>query len=372
MLIASAAQAQTAYTAAASEFCVYLSWNASTGATGYNVYRDPGTGYVELTASPVSGLNYLDCSVSAETSYTYAVTAVNSNGESTKSAPVTIALPFYDAQGVQTAAKASQTDVLTGSYLVASLTQYRPSQAESLPLDASLTVQFSGSDPVSISTDENLAGSFSIAQAASYVQLQSESFSLSDNAGTSSGELAPPIWLTVTQTAGASVLVWRVSPSLNTTAQRLYRSQQSGQGYQLLATLLPSAETYFDPTVAQGQSYYYVVTAVSGSAESSFSNQAFTVAQSGVAAPRWLIVIASPSGATLVWRHSETVGVTSQTLYRSNAFGGPYTAIATIDPDTQSIQDTTVVTGQTYYYVVAAAVDQIVSPNSNEVRTTIP
>jgi Fibronectin type III domain len=60
-----------------------LSWSASTGATGYNVYQN-GT-----KVSSVTGTSATIAGLAASTSFTFAVTATNSAGESAKSASVT-------------------------------------------------------------------------------------------------------------------------------------------------------------------------------------------------------------------------------------------------------------------------------------------
>jgi hypothetical protein len=63
---------------------VSLSWNASSGATGYNVYQgSTKVASVAGTSATVSGL-------AAATSYTFSVTAANSAGESAHSASVTV------------------------------------------------------------------------------------------------------------------------------------------------------------------------------------------------------------------------------------------------------------------------------------------
>ncbi|MFI8072799.1 chitinase [Streptomyces sp. NPDC086033] len=62
---------------------VSLSWNAVSGATGYNVYRN-GT---KVTA--VTGASATVAGLAASTSYSFQVTAVNSAGESVKSGAVT-------------------------------------------------------------------------------------------------------------------------------------------------------------------------------------------------------------------------------------------------------------------------------------------
>ncbi len=64
---------------------VTLSWTAESGASSYNVYRN-GT---KVNGSPVTTNGYTDSGLAASTSYTYAVTAVNSSGESAQSPTVT-------------------------------------------------------------------------------------------------------------------------------------------------------------------------------------------------------------------------------------------------------------------------------------------
>jgi hypothetical protein len=76
---------------------VALSWNPSpsSGVVGYYVYRAIGTGgYTRLVTSPVSGLSYTDTTAVAETTYLYAVTAVEASGtESNYSTPVSATVP---------------------------------------------------------------------------------------------------------------------------------------------------------------------------------------------------------------------------------------------------------------------------------------
>jgi poly(3-hydroxybutyrate) depolymerase len=62
-----------------------LSWGASAGATSYNVYRNGA----KANSSAVTTTSYTDSGLSASTTYTYAVTAVSSAGESGTSNQVT-------------------------------------------------------------------------------------------------------------------------------------------------------------------------------------------------------------------------------------------------------------------------------------------
>jgi hypothetical protein len=83
--------------------------------------------------------------------------------------------------------------------------------------------------------------------------------------------------LTGTGTVAHSVtLNWNASTSSNVTGYKVYRGTTSGGPYALLSA--PGKVTSAtDNNVTSGATYYYVVTAVSSSAESSYSNQAKAV-----------------------------------------------------------------------------------------------
>lgn len=65
-----------------------LTWNEAPGATGYRVYRSTAwAGPYTALAAPVAGLTYTDASAQNNTSYYYAVAAVNASGEGLRSLP---------------------------------------------------------------------------------------------------------------------------------------------------------------------------------------------------------------------------------------------------------------------------------------------
>ena len=73
---------------------VSLTWNASTGATGYNVYRSTTSGfYTTALASNVATTSYTDTTVSNGTHYYYVVTAVNATNEESGPSNEANALP---------------------------------------------------------------------------------------------------------------------------------------------------------------------------------------------------------------------------------------------------------------------------------------
>jgi hypothetical protein len=75
---------------------VVLSWNASTSATGYNIYRSAtsGAGYARVNSGPDGALSYSDTSVQNGQTYFYVTTAVDGSGqESAYSSEVSVVIP---------------------------------------------------------------------------------------------------------------------------------------------------------------------------------------------------------------------------------------------------------------------------------------
>jgi fibronectin type 3 domain-containing protein len=70
---------------------ITLQWAPESGVIGYNIYKAVNGIYTQLNTTLLPSPTYIDTNVTAGQSYTYAVTAVNANGqESTKSSPFTI------------------------------------------------------------------------------------------------------------------------------------------------------------------------------------------------------------------------------------------------------------------------------------------
>jgi predicted carbohydrate-binding protein with CBM5 and CBM33 domain len=82
--------APTGLAAVAGDGQVQLSWNAVSGATGYNVKRSTTNGgpYANVNTSPVTTTSFTNTGVTNGTAYFYVVTAVNASGESPVSTQV--------------------------------------------------------------------------------------------------------------------------------------------------------------------------------------------------------------------------------------------------------------------------------------------
>jgi len=136
---------------------------------------------------------------------------------------------------------------------------------------------------------------------------------------------------------------------------------------------LASNTPAFPLSVAAGQSVSFGVVfapQASGSITGSLTiasdatNASLSVGLSGTGAKQHSVA--------LTWQASASP-VNGYNVYRSQVSGGPYTLVSTTLLTTASFTDTTVLDGQTYYYVVTGVDSQgVESAYSNQVQVTIP
>ena len=77
--------------------------------------------------------------------------------------------------------------------------------------------------------------------------------------------------------------------------------------------------------------------------------------------------------ADLTWTPSISTGIVGYDVYRGSASGGPYTLLTTAPVTTTSYSDDSVLSGQTYYYVLTAVdSSNVQSGFSTAAPATIP
>jgi len=179
-----------------------------------------------------------------------------------------------------------------------------------------------------------------------------------------------PTGLTATPGDGRVALTWTASSGA--ASYNVKRSAASGGPYTTIATGV-STTSYTDTTVANGTTYYYVISAVNAAGESPDSSEVSATPQplSPPVAPTALTAKATGKRRiSLNWKQSISPNVTQNTIYRSTTGGGPYTLIATI-PAAISYNNAGLTTGTTYYYVVTAVNSGgLESPISNQASAT--
>jgi hypothetical protein len=118
--------APTGLAATAGRTQVSLSWNASTGATSYNVYRGTSSGQEGSTpiATGVTTPTFTDSNVTGGMTYYYKVTAVDAAGPSSMSSEVNATLPQVPAAPTGLVVSAGQSNVSLSWNAVSGATSY--------------------------------------------------------------------------------------------------------------------------------------------------------------------------------------------------------------------------------------------------------
>jgi hypothetical protein len=145
------------------------------------------------------------------------------------------------------------------------------------------------------------------------------------------------------------------------------RSFSQGGPYTPIAT--PTSTSYADTSVANGTTYYYVVSASNIIGEGDDSSEQNATPEEPVAPPDTPTGLGATPGdgqVDLSWDVSPLAS--SYNVKRSTSEGGSYATIAS--PTTNSYTDTTAVNNTTYYYVVSAVNVSGQSGDSSEVSAT--
>ncbi len=158
---------------------------------------------------------------------------------------------------------------------------------------------------------------------------------------------ATPTGLTANASDARVTLGWNAASGA--TSYNVKRSPGVSGPFSTVASV--STTSYADTTVANGTTYYYVVSAVNAGGESANSAAASATPQvAAPATPTGLTASAGDARVTLGWNAAS--GATSYDVKRGTSASGPFSTIASVS--TASYADTAVVNGTTYYYVVSA------------------
>jgi uncharacterized protein YjdB len=137
------------------------------------------------------------------------------------------------------------------------------------------------------------------------------------------------------------------------TSYNLYYSTTSGVTKTSGTKVAGVTSPYIQTGLANGTTYYYVVTAVNASGESSASTQVSAVPQvSATGAPTGVSAASGNAQVTLSWQ--AVSGATSYNLYYSTTSGVTKTSGTKVAGVTSPYIQTGLANGTTYYYVVTA------------------
>lgn len=397
--------APTGLTASSGNAQVALTWNTSSGATGYKVKRATVSGgpYAEI-AIP-TGTSYTDTGLTNGTVYYYVVSAYNGGGESANSSqasatPTVITVTgTYEAESGSLANGASVSgdgNASGGQYVGgmhtsnSSITWNNVNGGGS---SATLTIRYASSDgtPVKglfvngskvatlnfINTGGWGGSSFSTVSASVTLNSGVNTVAIVNDTNTGGVNVdkmdvaatgTPPSAPTgLAATAGNAQVALSWNAVSGATSYNLKRSTTNGGPYSTTVAS-PTATSYTNTGLTNGTTYYYVVTAVGAGGESGNSSQVTAAPSAGSppVAPTGLVATAGNAQVALTWTAS--TGATGYKVKRATVSGGPYTQVAT--PTTNSYTNTSLTNGTTYFYVVSATNANGESANSNQDSAT--
>ena len=312
--------APTGLTATAVNGLVNLSWNASSGATGYNVGRSTTSGGSYTSIGNTTNFYYTDTSPVSGATYYYAVSATNSSSASTNSSPVSV----------------TAFVITNGTYIFTDSAGYAMDDPNGGGAGTGLDQKtYSGADQQWIITSAG-NGQFAITSAVNGLAV-------------TAANIESP--LVLEPYTGAANQLWYFSQ--NTVSNYYIGNVQNGEN--------------IDENSGGGSG----VAVYSWDATNDDINQQWTLTflapltLSVPAAPIGLNTAASDAQASLSWGSS--LGATSYNVKRSTISGGEVTIT---NVNRTSYTDTGLTNGTTYYYVVSAVNGNGQSANSSQVSAT--
>jgi fibronectin type 3 domain-containing protein len=261
----------TGLTASAANAQVNLSWNASSGATAYYVKRSTTTGGPYTQIATPTATSYADNNVSNGTKYYYVVSAYNSYGQSANSGEASatpIAPPPPGAPaGLQATAGNTQVSLTWTASTGATSYHVKRSTTNGGPYTQIAAPTTNGY------TDSGLTNGTTYYYVVSALNAAGESANSSQANATPVAPATPPAIPTGLQaTAGNAQVSLTWTASAGATSYHVKRSTTSGGPYTQVAA--PTTTSDADTSLANGTTYYYVVSALNAAGESANSSPA--------------------------------------------------------------------------------------------------
>jgi fibronectin type 3 domain-containing protein len=259
---------------------VSLSWNASSGATSYNVKRSTTSGGPYTTiATGVTATNFTNTQLTNGTTFFYVVSAVNAAGESGNSnqaSATPLGTPPPAPTGLTATAGNAQVSLTWNASSGASSYNVKRSTTSGGPFTTIATGVTSTSF-----TNTGLTNGTTFFFVVSAVNSAGESGN--SNQASATPQLAvPPAPTGLTATAGNAQVSLTWNASSGATSYNVKRSTTSGGPFTTIATGVTST-SFTNTGLTNGTTFFFVVSAVNSAGESGNSNQASATPQAGSA-----------------------------------------------------------------------------------------
>ena len=325
-----------------------LQWSAAPGATSYNIYRGTSSGQETLLHSGVMATSFPDSGLTDGTTYYYEVTSVGTAGEGARSAEVTVA-PHVLPPAAPTNVSATPGDTIAMLQWTAAqgATSYNIYRGTSTGQE---TLLHSGVMATSF-PDSGLTDGTTYYYEVTAVNSGGESARSSEVTATPHVvPPAPPTNVAAAAGNGQVGLTW--TASVGAVSYNVYRSTSTGN--EVLYHQGVVGTSFNDSGLTNGVTYFYQVSAVNGTGESSRSSQVSATPVLLPAAPTSLVATALNTAQIGLQWHESSTSLTGFQVLRSTD-GVNFSPLTTLDPTATSYVDSgNLVSGTTYYYQVEA------------------
>ena len=260
-------------TAAGGTNQITVSWSASTGATGYNVYRGTSSNAessVPLNPKPITTVAFTDSNTTTGIQYFYKVTAINSNGESGKSseASATASAPASPAPPAGLQATAGDGTVVLNWNPSPGVTGYNIYRGYTSNGEGATHINASVQTATNF-TNRNLVNGRTLYYEVTAVNGNGEGGKSTEVSATpASFTTRPPAPANLKAAAASGQVTLSWDASAGATGYNIYRGTASnGEGASPVNASPISATTFTNSGLTNGTTYYYKVTAINSVGE---------------------------------------------------------------------------------------------------------
>ncbi|MGO8671501.1 MAG: fibronectin type III domain-containing protein [Capsulimonadaceae bacterium] len=272
--------APTGLTPTAGNASVSLNWNASSGATSYNVYRATATGGEGTTAyaTGLTATSYSDTAVTNGTTYFYTVAAVNAVGASSQSTEVSatpVAPPAAPTGLTPTAGNTQVSLSWNASSTATSYNVYRGTAA-----GGESTTAVATGITVTTYIDTGLTNGTAYFYKVSAVNASGTS-GLSTEVTSTPQASIPTAPTGLTPSAGNAQVSLTWTSSTGATAYNVYRGTATGGESATAVATGVTTTSYTDTGLTNGTTYFYKVAAVNTAGTSTLSTEVSAAPSNG-------------------------------------------------------------------------------------------
>ncbi len=333
-----------------------LSWNAVSGATSYQVYRIVDSTVEDYTLlGTTKSTTFTDKAAKTGTTYTFAVKAVNANGESMTSSPCAGKLTTTTPDNVTlSSAKAVNGGIQVTWKAADGAVKYRVYRKG--PGDANwvIVATVTGTSYTDKTAKAGVKYTYTVRGIASDGKTLSPGFDATGVSATMPKPVTAPANVTLT---GAKVVNGGIQVTWQKAAgaekYRVYRISPGDANWVIVATV--TGTSYTDKTAKAGVTYTYTVRGIAADGKT-LSPGYNRIGISAVIAPAKVVLVsakADSAGILVTWQ--KAAGAHSYQVFRKTA-GTNWKCIAKNIHDTEW-KDIDAVKGTKYFYTVRAVAD---------------